>query len=88
MFCCYGLLGLPDDFSHTLAETLGRLGELNLTPNEEVLHTALSLALGVNFKEEYNLPDQEAYRRLVSVYYKAEPPRKWKYGVFSEVIDN
>jgi len=81
-------LGLPGNFSYTLAETLERLDELNLTPNEEVLHTALSLALGVNFKEEYNLPDQEVYRRLVSVYYKAEPPRKWKYGVFSEVIDN
>jgi hypothetical protein len=79
-------LGLPGNFSDTLAETLERLDELNLTPNEEVLHTALSLALGVNFKEEYNLPDQETYRRLVAVYYKAEPPRKWKYGVFSEVI--
>ncbi|MDR2343910.1 MAG: hypothetical protein LBD86_05200 [Spirochaetaceae bacterium] len=77
-------LGLPDDFSDTLSDTLCRLDDLELVPNEEALHTALSLALGVNFKSEYNIPDQAAYRRLIDVYYKAKPPREWKQGVFRE----
>jgi hypothetical protein len=78
-------LGLPDDFSNTLSDTLFRLDDLGLTPNEEVLHTALSIALGVNFKMEYNIPDQATYRRLIDIYYKADPPREWKRGVFGEV---
>jgi DNA-binding XRE family transcriptional regulator len=77
-------LGLPEDFSDTLSGTLCRLDDLGLTPNEETLHTALSLALGVNLKSEYNIPGQTAFRQLVDVYYKADPPRKWKYGVFGE----
>jgi hypothetical protein len=86
---CYQMLdvlGLPDDFSDTLFDILHRLDDLGLTPNEEVLHTALSLTLGVNFKAEYNIPDQATYRRIVVVYYKANPPREWKYGVFREVM--
>jgi hypothetical protein len=79
-------LGLPDDFSDTLSNMLCRLDDLELTPNEEVLNTALSLALGVNFKAEYNIPDQATYRRLVDIYYKANPPREWKHGVFGKVM--
>jgi hypothetical protein len=77
-------LGLPEDFSDTLSETLCRLDDLGLPPNEEVLHTALSLVLGINFKVEYNIPDQAVFRRLVDVYYKDYPPREWKYGIFGE----
>ena len=80
-------LGLPDDFSDTLSEVLSRLDNLGLTPNEEVLHTALSLAMGVNFKAEYNIPDQATYRRIVDVYYKTAPPREWQSGVFGEVAN-
>jgi hypothetical protein len=78
-------LGLPDDFSDRLSETLYRLDALGLFPNEEVLHTALSLALGVNFKAEYNIPDQATFRRLIAAYYEAEPPREWKCGIFGKV---
>jgi hypothetical protein len=80
-------LGLPDDFPDTLSDTLSRLDDLGLTPNEEVLHTALSLAMGVNFKADYNIPDQAAYRRLIDVYYTADPPRAWKHGVFGETAN-
>jgi hypothetical protein len=86
---CYQTLdafGLPDDFSDTLSNILNQFDGLYLTPNDEALHTALSLALGVNFKEEYNIPDQETYRRLVAVHYKAAPPREWKGGVFREAM--
>jgi hypothetical protein len=80
-------LGLPENFSDTLAATLERLDELDLAPSEEVLHTALSLSLGVNFKAEYNLPTQEIYRRLIAVYYKGVPRRQWHHGVFGEAAD-
>jgi hypothetical protein len=80
----FGALGLPDDFSDTLSDTLCRLDDLGLPSNEEALHTALSLALGVNFKAEYNIPDQATFRRIVDVHYKATPSREWKSGVFGE----
>jgi hypothetical protein len=80
-------LGLPDDFSGMLSDTLCRLDDLGLTPGVEVLHTALSLVLGVNFKAEYNIPDQATFRRIVDVYYKASPFREWKHGVFKEVTN-
>jgi hypothetical protein len=80
-------LGLPDDFSETLSELLSRLDELELSPTDEVLHTALSLTLGVNFKAEYNIPDDKTYRRLIALYYEETPKREWKYGKFAEVRD-
>ncbi|AGA68289.1 hypothetical protein Desdi_0763 [Desulfitobacterium dichloroeliminans LMG P-21439] len=78
-------LGLSDEFEDVLAETLNHLAELDVTPSDEAIHTALSLAMGVNFKAEYNLLDEKTYRRLIAFYYKAEPPREWKGGIFAEV---
>jgi len=87
---CYqtlNTLGLPDDFSEMLSELLSRLAELELPPTGEVLHTALSLALGVNFKAYYNIPNVKTYRRLIKFYYEGSPEREWKYGKFAEVRD-
>ena len=81
----YDALGLPDDFSEQLAETLNRLADIGLNPSQEVLHTAISLKLGANFMEEFNLPDWDTYRRLVASFYKTEPRREWKYNIFGEV---
>lgn len=78
-------LGLSDEFSDTLAEVLEQIDEVGLIPNEEVLHTALSIRLGVNFKAEYNIPDDKTYRRLIAAYYKGAPRREWKRSIFSEV---
>jgi hypothetical protein len=78
-------LGLPCDFVDILTETLSQLNELSLAPTEDVLHAALSLKLGNNFKSEYSIPDQATYRRLISELYRAEPRREWKSGIFAEV---
>jgi len=80
-------LGLSDEFSNILAETLSQLDELGLTPSEDVLHTALSIRLGVNFKAEYNIPDDKTYRRLLVAYYNGAPKREWKRGVFAKTPD-
>jgi len=80
-------LGLSDEFSNTLAGVLEQLDELRLPPSEEVLHTALSIRLGVNFRTEYNITDDKTYRRLITVYYKERPKRDWRRGVFAEVQD-
>ena len=80
-------LGLPDDFSETLSGLLSRLDELELAPTDEVLHIALSLTLGVNFKIEYNIPNDKTYRRLIALYYEGMPEREWKNGEFAEVRD-
>lgn len=80
-------LGLSDEFSDTLAEVLEQIDEVGLIPNEEVLHTALSIRLGVNFKAEYNIPDDKTYRRLIAAYYKEAPKREWKRSIFAEVQD-
>lgn len=78
-------LGLSDEFSKTLVEVLEQIDDIGLIPNEEVLHTALSIRLGVNFKAEYNIPDNKTYRRLIAAYYKGVPKREWKRGIFVEV---
>lgn len=78
-------LGLTDDFSNTLYNTLERLDGLSIAPTIEALHTALSLAMGVNFNAEFNIPDNATYQRLIAAYYKAEPHREWKGGIFLEV---
>jgi hypothetical protein len=80
-------LGLSDEFSDTLAEVLEQISDLELTPSEEVLHTALSINLDVNFKAEYNIPDDKTYRKLIETYYKNAPKRKWLKGIFAEVPD-
>ena len=83
----FDALGLPENFSEVLAEALERLSDIGLDPTQEVLHTTLSLKLGVNFKAEYNLPDWDTYRRLIAAFYKAEPRREWKYNIFGEVTN-
>jgi hypothetical protein len=77
-------LGLSDEFSETLVDVLEQIDQLGLIPSEDVLHTALSINLGVNFKAEYNIPDDRAYRRLIDAYYKNAPKRKWLRGIFAE----
>lgn len=83
----FDALGLPENFSEVLTEALERLSDIGLEPTQDVLHTAISLRLGVNFKAEYNLPDWDTYRRLVAAFYKAEPRREWKYNIFGEVVN-
>lgn len=78
-------LGLSDDFSEVLERVMSRFEELGLTPTEEALHTALSFDMGLNFKEEFNIPDQKTYRRLIAYYYKSAPGREWRKGEFVEV---
>lgn len=78
-------LGISDEFSDTLVEVLEQIDEVGLIPNEEVIHTALSILLGVNFKLEYNIPDDKTYRRLIAAYYKGAPNREWKRNIFAEV---
>jgi hypothetical protein len=78
----FDALGLPEDFSEALSEVLERLDDVGLEPAQNVLHTAISLSLGVNFMVEYNLPDWESFRRLIAAFYKAEPCREWKSNIF------
>lgn len=77
-------LGLPDGFSSILAETLSQLDELDIAPSEEVLHAALSIRLGVNFKAEYNIQESKIFRRLIAYHYNHAPEREWKSDIFAE----
>jgi hypothetical protein len=81
----FDALGLPENFSDVLSETLEKLKDIGLEPSQEVLNTALSLKFGVNLLSEFNLPDWDAYRRLITVFYKAGPRREWKRNIFAEV---
>ena len=78
-------LGLPENFTEILSDTLDQLEEIGLSASQETLHTALSLQMGVNFQSEFSLPDWDTYRRLISAYYKGQPQRAWKNNVFVEV---
>lgn len=80
----YDALGLPEDFSDVLSETVERLADIGLEPSRDVLHTAISLKIGVNFMAEFNLPDWDTFQRLTATFYKAEPRREWKHYIFGE----
>ena len=81
----FDAFGLPENFSEALAEVLERLDDIGLESAQYVLHTAISLNLGVNFMVEFNLPDWETFRQLIAAFYKAEPRREWKSKIFGEV---
>lgn len=83
----FDTLGLPINFPDVLSATLEKLEDIGLEPSQDVLHTAISLELGVNFLSEFNLPDWDTYRRLITVFYKAELRREWKRNIFGEVTD-
>lgn len=78
-------LGLPDDFSTQLSETVLQLETLNLDVSDTVLHTALSLVYGVNFNNAYQISDKKTFRNIVTQYFKGEKPHAWSRGAFSEV---
>jgi hypothetical protein len=78
-------LGLPDDFSATLSEAVLKLESLSLRVSETSLHTALSLAYGVNFNYVYQILDRKTFRNIVTQYFKGETQHVWTQGVFSEV---
>ena len=80
-------LGLFDDFSDMLDNALSQIDDLGLVPNEETLNTVLSIAMGLNFRVEYNLMEGKTFRRLIANYYKNDIKREWRGGVFMEVRD-
>lgn len=84
-FQSFEALGLPLDFADILITILDRLEGIGLSPSQEVLHTAISLELGINFKAEFSLPEWNTFRRLIASYYKGEPRREWRNNVFGEV---
>ncbi|MDR1642121.1 MAG: hypothetical protein LBC41_18615 [Clostridiales bacterium] len=78
---------LSDDFPGLLSETLRLLDDLKIDASEAVIHTALSLKLGVNFKIAYSVPHQATFKRIIADNYKDEPKRKWKSGLFLRVAN-
>ena len=81
----FDALGLPENFSEVLAETLECLDDIGLDPTQDAIHTTLSLKLGVNFRAEYNLPDWDTCRRLIAAFYQTEPRREWENNIFGKV---
>ena len=57
----FDTIGLPDDFSYMLCETLSLLDDLKLTPTVETIHTAISLRLNTNFSDEYNIRENGVF---------------------------
>jgi hypothetical protein len=73
---------LSEEFPEMLKDTLDQLDRLEIEPSESVLNTALSLRLGVNFKQEYGVTHQATFKRVISDNYKGHPMRRWKSGLF------
>ena len=81
-------LGLPNDFSDRINETLELLDSIDLNPTIEVLHTALSINLSCNFKKEYNIPDDKTFKKIIEKHYSLSPTRSWIKGSFLEEQNN
>lgn len=87
-FLCYQTvesMGFDSNFSSVLNDTLEEADRLSLPPSQDILHALLSVRLGYNLRDEFNIPDDKTFRRIISVYYTANQPRAWKAGSFGEV---
>lgn len=81
------MIGFDNDFPELLEAVITELSDLHIAITSENLHTALSIRMGRNVKEEYNISDEKIFRKLIETYYQASPNRCWKNGLFSEAID-
>lgn len=81
-------LGVPENFSDTIVETLDLIENINLTPSVDVVHTVLSINLSCNFKKEYNIPDDKTFKKIIETYFNGEQSRKWIRGIFLEEHNN
>jgi hypothetical protein len=77
-------LGVPEDFSEKLLETLEQIDDLGFTPSTEAIHILLSANIGRNIRDEFGLEDDKSFRKLIESHYKGKEPRKWKSGVFEK----
>ena len=84
----FDTIGLPDDFSDMLCETLSLLDDLKLTPTVETIHTAISLRLSTNFSDEYNIRGNGILKKIISYYYKNIVIREWIGGEFKRNDNN
>lgn len=86
-FLCYQTiesLGLRSDFSFILGAVLDEIDNLSLAPSQEIVHAILSVKLGYNFRDEFNILDDKTFRRIISLHYRGSQPRSWKSGNFWE----
>ena len=87
-FLCYQTiesLGLEADFSSMLNDILEETDKLSLSPTQEIVHAMVSVRLGYNLIDEFNIPDGKTFRRIISAYYTGNRPRVWRAGCFREV---
>lgn len=87
-FLCYQTvesMGLGDEFSAVLRDSLDELVHLSLAPSQEIIHALLSIKLGYNLRDEYSIPDDKTFRHIISAYYDGSKQREWKSGNFLEV---
>lgn len=87
-FLCYQTiesLGLDEEFGQILTDCLDELDALKISASQEILHALISLKLGYNLKDEYNIRNDKTFRRMISECYNGSKKRRWKSGIFSEV---
>lgn len=78
-------LGFDESFSELLNSILEKIEALELPPTIDILHTLLSVEANQNFRNAYGIPDDKAFRRIITMYYHGQKPRDWKAGCFMEV---
>ena len=81
-------IGLAPDFSATLNETLEEIDKLSLLPSQDIIHAMLSVKLGYNLMDEFNILDKKTFCRIISTCYTGDRLRVWRTGCFREVNDN
>ena len=85
---CYQIIqaaGLDEEFSAILNDVLNEMDRLSLEATSDVLNALLSVRMGVNFRMEYNIPDDRTFRRVIAIRYIGATRRAWKNGKFTEV---
>lgn len=81
-------MGFDDEFSETLNDVITEVEELSLLPTQETLNVLLSIRMGQNFMDAYDIPDEKTFRHIIAMYYTGKKVRVWKSGSFVEDYNN
>ncbi len=76
-FQTFDALGIPEELPNKLSKALEKIDELEFEPSLEIINALLTVAFGFNFRNYFNIPNDETYCRLIKQYYQGAP-REWK----------
>ncbi|AGI85429.1 hypothetical protein MMALV_06900 [Candidatus Methanomethylophilus alvi Mx1201] len=78
-------LGLPEDLSDTISNSVEKLESIGIPLTLEAIHTAISLDLGFSFRDEYGIIDDATLKMIIQRHCNLVPKHMWDHSILREV---